>query len=140
MAPYPGHSMKSVAFANNTSCMDCLDPFHMACPTFGCKGDCDVCLPDRSATIPDPDPASVEVETDLNNKEVSEMDNRLTDTTTLATPEKEVDADDHKPKKKNRYLRKSFWLKVFGITAVTTVFLAVQTYTSQMWSKWYQDK
>ena len=95
-----------------------------------------MCLPDPSAI---PDQIEVQEETDLNNKEVQVVDDRLSDTTPV-TQEKEVKVEDDKPKKKTRYLRKSFWLKVFGITAVTTVFLAVQTYTSQMWSKWYQDK
>lgn len=105
-----------------------MDPYTMVCPTFGCRGDCYVCDPERKmdsktteSTEEHESLQSVNISERLKHEEVIEVK--------AADVESSVKWGSGDQKKKSRFLKKSFWLRIFGLTAVTTAFMALQSYS-----------
>lgn len=87
-----------------------LDPFAIACPTFGCRGDCFVCDPERKSK----DALTVIRETlDMGSGEVVEDGCPIWSSC---------------QQKRARFTQKPFWMRVFGLTAITTGLLALQSF------------
>ena len=113
MQPSPRHQL-------DTS----LDPFAIACPTFGCRGNCYVCNPTdearspvSSSTLSQESPATLVIESPTDSEEKG--------CPTWVSCQQ----------KRQRFLQKPFLVRLFGLTAVTTAILAIQSYAREMLGK-----
>ena len=90
---------------------DIMDPYAIACPTFGCRGDCFVCDPERkggAVTAP-----ALGEGLEIGSTEVTEDGCPIWNSC---------------QQKRARFMKKPLLVRLFGLTAITTVLLALQSY------------
>lgn len=91
-----------------------LDPYCMACPTFGCRGDCHVCDPDRKVQA-----GKLTVE-------------GLDIGSSVEMTEDGCPIWSSCQQKRARFMKKPLWIRLFGLTAITTALVALQAYGRQV--------
>lgn len=96
-----------------------LDPYAIVCPTFGCRGDCYVCDPERKSH-------QTTVQTD-----------RIESTLSFAEAKEfgSPDATESRcpiwsscQQKRARFTKKPRWMQLLGLTAITTAVLSLLSY------------